>query len=332
MHEVETLMSAEVPWHGIGNIVDGDVLSEQAITLSSLDWDVGTAPVHTLLQDAEGEEYWQEVPGTKAVIRLTDLNILGTVGDRYVPLQNREAFSFMDSIAADGLMRYHSAGSLRGGKIVFLSAVIPGAMKIAKGVELDKYLLMINSFDASRPVTVFPTSVNVVCMNTLRAAVSGKSRKSTTPGITVRHTRNLSARLVEAASIFKTSSDALDTLAEAGRYLVSVKMTTDKMDNFLETVFPSRGEDEKTGLPLYSSQTTFKRETVLGLFETGRGMENKYIRGTAWAALQAVTEFTSHEQVIRAQDDALEARVESSWFGAGDKLNQLALGALLALD
>ena len=38
---IDTMFSVkEVPWHGLGNIVDGDLLSEEAIVQAGLGWEV----------------------------------------------------------------------------------------------------------------------------------------------------------------------------------------------------------------------------------------------------------------------------------------------------
>lgn len=61
-------------------------------------------------------------------------------------------------------------------------------------------------------------------------------------------------------------------------------------------------------------------EALLNLYETGKGLDLKGIRGTKWAMFNAVTEFVDHERTVRARAGALD----SAWFGSGALLKQRA--------
>src|SRR3990170_7205469 len=101
-HAIETTFYArEVPWHGLGTPVESEVTSEDAIVLAGLDWEVATKAVYAPAQNIESG--YVVINGYKAVIRLKDNSPLGIVGDRYKPLQNREAFSFFDSVVGEKL-------------------------------------------------------------------------------------------------------------------------------------------------------------------------------------------------------------------------------------
>ena len=58
--------------------------------------------------------------------------------------------------------------------------------------------------------------------------------------------------------------------------------------------------------------------TVKSLYESGTGQDIPGVRGTLWAAYNAVTEFVDHE---RGGDDN---RLSSSWFGGGNDLRSKA--------
>ena len=64
------------------------------------------------------------VQGYKANVRDSDRKVLGVVTDRYKIVQNEEAFSFTDALLGEGV-RYETAGSLQGGKSVWLLAHLP---------------------------------------------------------------------------------------------------------------------------------------------------------------------------------------------------------------
>ena len=115
---VETMFSVrQIPWHGLGTIVEEAPTSADALHLAGLDWEVVQNPVFT------GDGF--EIPNYKANVRNSDNSVLGIVTDRYKIVQNSEAFAFTDSIIDSGEVLYETAGSLRNGKTIWLLARMP---------------------------------------------------------------------------------------------------------------------------------------------------------------------------------------------------------------
>ena len=117
-----------------------------------------------------------EVPHRKAVVRTDIRRVLAVMTDRYVPVQNREAFSFFDTVVSAGEAIYHTAGSLRGGRRIWVLAKLPGDLRVSQTDILEKYILLVNSHDGSAAVTMRPTTIRVVCNNTLTGAVGAARR------------------------------------------------------------------------------------------------------------------------------------------------------------
>jgi phage/plasmid-like protein (TIGR03299 family) len=97
---------------------------------------------------------------------------LGVVSDRYKIVQNTDAFNFLDSLLQDGVIRYESAGALKGGRVVWALARMPSQDEIAPGDVSRRYILFSTTHDGSGSVHALPTSVRVVCANTLRIATA----------------------------------------------------------------------------------------------------------------------------------------------------------------
>jgi hypothetical protein len=113
-HMVETMCyTGETPWHGLGVKVDSAPSSAEAIKLAGLDWDVVQTPVMV---------NGKEIPNYLANVRDSDGAVLGITSDKYKPVQNREAFDFTDAMIGAGC-KYETAGSLKGGKLVWLLAL-----------------------------------------------------------------------------------------------------------------------------------------------------------------------------------------------------------------
>ncbi len=132
----------EVPWHRLGEKLVAPATAEEAITAAGLDYEITLTDVATV----DG----MMVPKTKAVVRYDNQTVLGVVSDRYIPVQNRQAFGFLDAVVADSGLRYHTAGALGRGEKIFLLAKLPGHLRVKQTEDVvDKYLLLSNSHDGS---------------------------------------------------------------------------------------------------------------------------------------------------------------------------------------
>lgn len=161
---VETMFSVrETPWHGLGRIIMDAPASREALELAGLDWQVESRNIYS----GTGAM----IPGYRANVRSTDDAVLGVVSDRYRIVQNEEAFQFTDDLLGEGVT-YETAGSLQGGKKVWMLARLPRKYLIA-GDQVVPYLVIFNSHDGSSGVKVAMTPIRVVCQNTLNLALNG---------------------------------------------------------------------------------------------------------------------------------------------------------------
>ena len=132
---VETMFSVrEKPWHGLGVVVEEAPSSEEALRLAGLDWRVVQKSLYTNSR---------LVDGYKANVRESDNTVLGVVTDRYKVVQNTEAFAFTDNLLGEGV-KYETAGSLQGGKKVWILARLPREY-IMSGERITPYLVFSNS-------------------------------------------------------------------------------------------------------------------------------------------------------------------------------------------
>lgn len=146
----------ETPWHGLGTRLDNPATAAEAIVAAALDFSVDLEAITT----TDGVP----VPQRKAVMRADSGDVLGVVGNSYIPIQNAEAFAFLDSVVAEGEVRYHTAGALGKGERIWMLAKLPGHIRIKNSDDVtDKYLLLSNSHDGSAALRVFFTPIRVVC-------------------------------------------------------------------------------------------------------------------------------------------------------------------------
>ncbi|QDP49955.1 MAG: hypothetical protein Tp1123DCM257201_32 [Prokaryotic dsDNA virus sp.] len=336
MHAVESMMYAgATPWHGLGRYVGDDALTaEDAIVAAGLDWEVGCQPVFAEY-DKDGSHI--EVPDSYAVIRDTDRKVLGVVGKNYTPIQNTQCFEFMDEITGpERLVRYHTAGSLHGGKKVWLLAELTNlTFAPVPNDEVQPYLALIDSKDGSMSLTAFFTGVRIVCQNTANFALSKADKNKM---VKIRHTQSAMVKMGEAQRVLGLAVEKAQSYGDVMTSLARKQFTQAKWNDFLdnlvgELVIPGEGEPTRGYTRLLN-----RREKLTELFESGIGTDIPGVRGTAWGAYNAITEFTTHHNQIRLGVEPgtegydlkrTDRRLSSSWFGPGDKMNTKALELLV---
>ena len=192
---VETMFSVrETPWHGLGRIIMDAPASREALELAGLDWQVESRNIYS--------DTGAMIPGYRANVRSTDDAVLGVVSDRYRIVQNEEAFQFTDDLLGEGVT-YETAGSLQGGRKVWMLARLPRKYLIA-GDQVVPYLVIFNSHDGSSGVKVAMTPIRVVCQNTLNLALNTAKRSWT-----ARHTENVLLRVQDARETLQLDSNKL---------------------------------------------------------------------------------------------------------------------------
>lgn len=304
----------EVPWHRLGTRLENPATAEEAIGAAGLNWDVQLQPLYT------GPERTVKVRDRFAVCRTDQLDQveggqLGVVGRDYVPLQNREAFSFLDPVVGEKAAVYHTAGSLRGGRRVWMLAKLPGEIRVVGDDITEKYVLLSNSHDGTSCVRIGLTPIRVVCQNTLNLALAGMG------GLSIRHHADVVQRVQQAHELLGIVNESFNVAGEIMQKMAQSAITTDQLNRYIETLVPTPDE----GASKEKVQTTQNR--LKELFETGIGVELPGVKGTVWQAYNAVTQFVDRESYTSRNKEPLN----SIWFGEGRRLKHEAFNAAAEL-
>ena len=159
---VETMAYAgELPWHGLGTKVSENISVDDMMKEAGLDWEVQKVPAYAELN---GEKIHS---GHDMLIRTSDNTALDMVSGNWNPVQNIEAFEFFDDFVRSGDMQMHTAGSLKGGQIVWGLAKVNDSFELFGGDKVDSYLLFTNPHRFGQSIDVRFTPIRVVCNNTL---------------------------------------------------------------------------------------------------------------------------------------------------------------------
>lgn len=319
----------ETPWHGLGTKLAEVATSAEAIAAANMGWRVIQTPVYTALPAPvrpEGappefvsiEPRMVKVEGQLALVREDTREVFAIMSDGYTPVQNTEAFEFFDALAGAGEAIYHTAGSLKGGRRVWILAKLPGDLKISDTDVLEKYILLVNSHDGSRAFTVMQTPIRVVCRNTMNVALSGNETH-----FKAKHTSGIMRRVNDARELLGLSEAYFEMFMRGVERLVDARMTEGEMHDFSRKVLGvdplAKAEDIKE--PATSALLALPELFVAG---QGNGGEN------AWDAFNAVTEYVDHvrpigRSVATFANRAVEIqdkRLDAAWFGTGKMLKQ----------
>ena len=155
----------EVPWHGLGTKLDKPATAAEAIEAAGLNFTVEKWPMRTQRGSLPVNNHF-------ATVRTDTKEVLGVVGSRYEPIQNKDAFTAFDSLVGEGEAIYHTAGALGKGERIWILAKMPDYIRINGNDIVEKFLLLTNTHDGTSVVRVKLTPIRVVCENTLSIALA----------------------------------------------------------------------------------------------------------------------------------------------------------------
>lgn len=301
-HELEMIggkaamaYAGELPWHGLGVRVPADLTPEQIMEAAGLDWEVNKVP---LFLERDGKKV---DAGITALVRSTDGKILTHVTDKWEPIQNRDAFEFFSEYVMAGDMEMHTAGSLKGGRIVWGLAKVKDSfeLKTPQGTDLvESYLLFTNPHKFGQSTDVRFTPIRVVCNNTLTMAIHNKTSQM----VKVSHRNKFDA--VKVKETLGIANRYMQDYKEIAEFLASKRYTKDSLVEYFTKVFPKYNGEE--------GDRTRNSDRALEVVVQQPGRE--LAAGSWWQAFNAVTYMTDHEL-----GRTPSSRLESAWYGINQK-------------
>jgi phage/plasmid-like protein (TIGR03299 family) len=287
-HELETVNGQtafaslrEPAWHGLGTVFDKEVNTKEMLELAHLDnWNVRLEDI-TIPSGFESDKGYSFVVRDNPFID-KQKDVLGVVGERYVPLQNEELFAFGDNML-DGGGRWETAGSIKNGRQVFGSLALERETVLDPNGVSDKintYLLINTSHDGSIAIQASITPVRVVCANTLNLALKGKAKQS----FKIRHTQTAEGRIAQAREALGLANKYMDEFDIMAKKMIEKEISKAKFDEIVALAYPApKGEDKKGSYKKYGTKIDLINSIYVGDY-------NNTITGTAWGAFNAMTE------------------------------------------
>jgi phage/plasmid-like protein (TIGR03299 family) len=315
------------PWQRVGRSFPPTSDAQEALHRAGLAWNVDKVGLRT--------DDLAPVPDHVAIRRSDTGRVLGVVGADYEPLQNAAAFAFFRDLAGDSRLTFETAGAFQGGSIVWIQAKLPD-LRIALGDDVsDSYLFISNGHTGNRTLTIAPTTIRIVCQNTLRMAEAQhdnqrRRRPGLEAGFTVRHTRGMPAALADIQEAYARTLRAHTGTRQAYQHLAARPLTSRLETAFFAQVFPT-GPDERERAKAIAKTRRDRLAAILA-------SPTSQVRGTvntAFSLFQAAVEYIDHDRTTRTAtgtpDDAIEQRLVSATFGSGADRKGVAWDAILAL-
>jgi phage/plasmid-like protein (TIGR03299 family) len=300
-------------WHRLGQEMAEGMTVDQWAEAAGLTWHAVKRPLYV---EWNGEKVM--VPNVKGIQRDDNGLVLGTATDQYQPHQPREVLDWAQRyVDMDSRFKIDVAGSLKEGRIIWVSATYGD-----KGIDIGGSnhiirLLMSTTFDASGSTINKLTGTRVVCNNTLDVALAGDKRAV----VKSRHNSKFNADRVSRE--LEGMAQSIEKYKVFGDQMAETRMAKETVSKYfkrlLDIPFDVKAEDVSTRkMNQFADLNRAYRATV------AEGTEPE----TAWAALNSVTRYVDHDRSTRGGASPEEARFTSAQFGSGASMKAQAVELL----
>lgn len=311
---VEMAYLGEKGWHGLGQeLTEEEALNidERALAKAGMDWKLLRSRVRYAVDRTGDESNFMTMDDSHVLFRSDTKEALGLVSSNYNIVQPKEMLEFFRDIVSENGFKLSTAGTLFGGKRFWALASIGEEANVIGNDLMKGFLLITSSCDGTMATTVKPTSVRVVCNNTLSMAM-GKSDGT----VKVSHRTNFDHKRVkdQLGIVHGTFGSFIRQTRQLAQHEISKMRARDMTARLLvDSGTVTKAEPEKSN----------GFNSIMSLFERGKGNFGK----TAWDWVNGVTEWVDHEQRAKSESH----RIANAWYGNGDKLKSLAFERALEL-
>lgn len=265
-------------WNGIGIDVRNCSSSEEVMEKARLDWTVSKVP---LVYNGKVTDYF--------IIQRDDTgDLLSTAKKTFQPIQNSEAFAFMDNLIPEGVT-YEKVGVSKNGRKIWMLAKMPDTTILDDVV--DPYIVLMNGHGGGISLKACMTPVRVACQNTLNLAFKKASRQWI-----IRHCNNANLKMNEAKATFLSANNYMESLKSEIEELAMIKVSPQKFNYLANELFPIK-----------DNSTTKKQEEQMLLRDRLRDAyladDLGNLKGTAWGVLNAVSDLTMHRALRKGSTE-----------------------------
>ena len=317
---VESMFSTKItPWHQEGEVLKDYPDTATAYCKSGLDW-----TVEKRIMSFNGNNGLPIATDEFALVRDKDEYKLGSCKDTYKIFQNLDAFNWCQPLVESGMWKYESAGALKHGVIGWI-LLNQGDVEIVKNDKLKQYLLLTWSHDGSKCIQALPTSIRVVCNNTLTQALNTAVFKNK-----VRHSERMTMKLEEIKQMYYQSAETFADQNTVFNRMLDFKMTDGQIEEYVDKVLKnSYGVDDLNSMKDGRGKTVAlkTKATLIDAAYNGSGTKELGIGNTMYAVFNGIEEAVEHS----LGGNKVKDRGYNILFGGGKQIVDKAYDTALEL-
>ena len=307
-HEFETGLFVQKPaWHQLGIVLEDYPNPQKAFQCSGLDWEVKKEQLLLPSQNLLTDRY--------AITRSSDNRILGYSGAKYEVYQNEKAFEWVTPLVDSGIWKIDAAGSLKMGEVCWI-LLKQDEYDFIPGDTLKEYLLLTWAHNGHLTNIIQPTSIRVVCNNTLQASLSNSNQ------VKIRHTSTIFQKMDYVQDLLKQSGESFENQRLAFEKMLGTTLTDSQLERFVDTQLPVPVKDGR-GKTLAKKKNETMKQMVFG---AASGHKELGIINTAYGLYQAIVEANEHVFVNKNTDPGMNIL-----FGTGFRNNKESFEEVMKL-
>lgn len=298
----------ETPWHRIGTVIPEPIPVIDALKRAEIDFTYVKQPIGFV--DPAGVQ--RTMDDKVAVLRSptsddAEWRTLGIVSQDFEVLPNDELAQGLDDIAQATGWKLETVGALRHGETIFMS--LKTGEKAVKGDPFNSYILVSDSKTAGRSLQITMVPIRVVCANTLNAALN-----AATFDVKIKHTKGAADEYEFWTGLVPQMQKREETVFEHLEAMADCKIDQVDAKKIISAAYPlpimttklktlkglktggERAEKLQFAYDYWRDYALRHQDAAYTLYERfnasdeAQPTQNGKVAGTAYAALQAVTE------------------------------------------
>lgn len=301
-------------WHGLGTVVEKNYNPREALQYAGLGWKVvPSVSLDYYYQNEHGAVTMGNTTKKVANVRQDTGDVLGWVSPDYSVVQNSELAELAYSLGDNTVVE--TFGSLRNGARVYCLVRCDSFMA-QHNDEVEQYMLLCNGHDGSLTLSGLPTSIRVVCSNTLRMALASGANSM----FRFTHAGDMADKLSQAR-------EALGFFRETGKFfkenvdrLVANEWSKETIQRFWLNIYEQLENETVISNPVNEKEERVFNRAVGVIskwsetFDTEM-QEMQVNRPNAWTAANAVTHWLQHNSSNKGRKMSTDSRTDKNLFG-----------------
>ena len=282
--------------------------TQEILTAHGLDFTIEKAPMVAI--DKQGNQVASPYFG---LINSQSNEVINTVKEGYTVSQNHEIVEMV----LRGMERFgdkltvSKAGSLNGGRKVFMQLGIEGMSKVADDI-IKRYVTIIDSNDGSTSLSIGIGDLTMSCSNQFAKFYKSGDAK-------FRHTATLEQKLRTIPMLIETALNVSLRQVDIYRRFVSTPVSQRLAHEMVKYVL---GYDREITSTLVLSEKSTRSINTMDKLYAHIEKEMAQKGQNVWGLHSGITSFTTHEMSTPKRDNG---RIESTLIGNAYNMNQKSL-------